>query len=520
MAGSQCLGHHTGCTHVRSAENYCPTRLIEVRANSSDCGLRLYLTSNGSIKESYMTLSHCWGKSQFLRLTTSTLNRLQKGFALAELPPTFQDAIMVTRALGMNFLWIDALCIIQDNFVDWQHEATLMSQVCSNSTCNVSALNAHDITGGLFFDRENSNIPCCTFTMCRKFERKRIYKFANTDFWSDSFRHAPLTRRAWVLQERLLTPRVLHFGKGQLLWECNELRACEVYPRGMDPALSHSDKFLQKAFGTILQGDLDNALTSSQTFETWFELVQYYSKCKLTNSGDKLVAISGIVKRLQPLFKADYLEGPWRKYLLEQMLWHVESHIGADRSLAGERRPEFCAPSWSWASIDAPIVTGKLPTYETYPMADIIEARIIPLTDDISGQIKGGYIRLRARLFPIKAEKSTALSWDWEGLEHGCRCRPDVRPQSAVEGLLQFVPLVIEFFLHDMELLFIHGLMLQSVDGIQGVYRRWGHIRIIGAVMSKRKRERDCLNFRFQLINGGWTYNPPEKYPEQTITLI
>ena len=525
---SRCLSHHTKCKHIMSVENYYPTRLIEVRANSSDCELRLYFTSNGPIKEPYMTLSHCWGNSQFLRLTTSTRDRLQKGFTLAELPPTFQDAIMVTRALGINFLWIDALCIIQDSIVDWQHEATLMSQVYSNSICNVSALDAHDSTGGLFFDRETSNVPYCTFKTCRKFKRKRVYEFACTDFWSDSVQHAPLTRRAWVLQERLLAPRVLHFGKRQLLWECNELRACEVYPRGMratdDYATdgSNTDKFLKESLTTILQGGLDNALTSSQIHGAWNDLVQHYTKCNLTMSKDKLVAISGIVKRLQPSFKTDYLAGLWRDDLLEQLLWYVESYDYAKRSLAGEKRPEYRAPSWSWASIDAPIETGKLRFNDTYPMADIIEACVTPLTDDITGQIKGGYIRLRARLFPIKVEMPTEkgylpLSWDW-GRLGGCIGRPDVWPQSAVEGLLQFVPLVFNNFSHDMGYLRIYGLMLQPVEGSQAVYQRRGHVTIIGD--SESKRNRAYLNFGFQLINRKWTYNPPEKYPEQIITLI
>ena len=354
---SECLSHHTRCKHVTRVEDYYPTRLIDVRPNNWDCELRLYSTSNGPIKEPYMTLSHCWGSALFLRLTSLTHDRLQQGFALAELPPTFQDAIMVTRALGVNFLWIDALCILQDSIVDWQHEATMMSQVYSGSMCNISALDAQDSTGGLFFDHQVPNIPYCTFTACRKFKRKRVYECAYTDFWSDSVQYAPLTRRAWVLQERLLAPRVLHFGKRQLLWECNELRACEIYPRGMMPAadpLSEgpSDEFLKRSLATVLQGGLDNSLTS-QMHRAWNGIVQHYTKCNLTMSKDKLVAISGIVKRLQPLFKTDYLAGLWRHGLLEQLLWHVESY---DQS----RRPlEYRAPSWSWASIDAPI--GQVP---------------------------------------------------------------------------------------------------------------------------------------------------------------
>lgn len=478
---SECLSHHTKCKHVHSAENYCPTRLIEVRANSSDCELRLYLTSNGSIKEPYMTLSHCWGNSRVLRLTTATRDRLQKGFNVTELPSTFQDAIMVTKALGINFLWIDALCIIQDSIVDWQHEATLMSQVYSNSICNISALDAHDSTGGLFFERETSNVPHCTFEICRKFQRKRLYEFAYADFWSDSVQHAPLTRRAWVVQERLLAPRVLHFGKRQLLWECNEFRACEVYPRGMPPLgpleifHSDSDKFLKESFRPLLQGGLDNPLTSSQMHRAWNDLVQHYTNCNLTMSKDKLVAISGIVKRLQPLFKTDYLAGLWRDNLLEQLLWHVEPSNKAKRFLAGEKRPEYRAPSWSWASIEAPIVPKPHIYHNVYHMATIIEAHVTPVTEDITGRIVDGYIRLQTPLFPVKVDISESmryldLAWDWGRLESYDEIIADVWPQSVVEGL-QFVPLLRTSPSPRITRLQvgIFGLIIQPVEGRQGV---------------------------------------------------
>ncbi len=528
---SECSSHHTRCKHVTSVENYYPTRLIDVRANGSDCKLRLYSTINRPIKEPYMTLSHCWGNSQFLRLTNSTSDRLQRGFALAELPPTFQDAILVTRVLGINFLWIDALCIIQDSIVDWQHEATLMSQVYSNSTCNISALGAQDSTVGLFFDRETLDMPYCTFKTCRKFKRKQVYDIEYTDLWSDSVQHAPLTRRAWVLQERLLAPRVLHFGKKQLLWECNELRACEVYPRGMRATDifgddSYSDKYLKKSFTAILQRGPDNALTSSQMREAWRDLVQHYTKCNLTMSADKLVAISGIVKRLQPLFNTDYLAGLWRDNLLEQMLWYVDSYDGERRFLAEEKRPEYRAPSWSWASINAPIVPPLLYS-EKHHMATIIEAHVTPVTDDITGQIKGGYIHLRAPLFPVQVDisinKYLSLSWDWEQMETRYmiddRIKPDVWPQSAVEGL-QFVPLLMTSYSPRGKefTLCIYGLMLQPVEEKQGVYQRWGYVRKYG--LRVRENERKVLNFGVQLIKGKWTYTPPERYPEQTITLI
>ena len=526
---SECLSHHTRCKQVTSADDYYPTRLIDVRANGSNCELRLYSTSNGPIKEPYITLSHCWGEARFLQLTSLTHDRLQQGFAHAELPPTFQDAIMVTRVLGINFLWIDALCIVQDSLVDWQHEATKMSQVYSNSMCNISALDAHDSTGGLFFDHETSNIPYCTFTACRKFKQKRVYEFAYTDVWSDSVHHAPLTRRAWVLQERLLSPRILHFGKRQLLWECNHLRACEFYPKGM-PASKKSilsglvpitDIFLKKSIATIVHGVSDHALTSSQMHGAWNDIVQHYTKCNLTMSKDKLVAISGVVKRLQPLFKTDYLAGLWRDNLLEQLLWVVGAYGEAKPFLAGEEEPKYRAPSWSWASVEAPIKHQQL-----YPrvahMATIIEAYVTPLTEDATGEVVDGYVRLRAPLFPVRRGSSNVtqqynLVWAWGELESLYYAWPDVSPLPAIKQL-QFVPLLMTWNPPDYKSLslIIYGLLLKHVHGKQGVYQRWGIFRLWA------ERAGEFSNFGVQQIKGQRTYryDPPERYPEQVITLI
>ena len=521
---SVCSSHHARCKNVTPAEDYYPTRLIDVRVNSSDSELRLYSTSNGAIREPYMTLSHCWGKARFLRLTSLTHDRLQQGFALAELPPNFQDAIMVTRALGVKFLWIDALCILQDSIVDWQHEATTMSQVYLNSMCNISALDAHDSTGGLFFDRETSNIPYCTFTACCKFKGKRVYEFAYTDFWSDSVHHAPLTHRAWVLQERLLSPRILHFGKRQLLWECNQLRACEFHPKGvpdskpLSASVSVTDKFLKRSVTTILHGVSDNALTSSQMHEAWNDIVQHYTKCNLTMSKDKLVAISGIVKRLQPVFKTDYLAGLWRDDLLEQLLWQVESYRKAGRDLAGEQRPEYRAPSWSWASVDAPIRSRPDLLPNIVHIATIVEAHVTPVTEDVTGQVADGYIRLRAPLFPVDIDAPmhsySNLSWDWGQLESSTETIPDFWLQPAVQRL-QFMPLLMAS-VHSPHCFQIFGLVLDPVDGKQGVYRRWGIISLYENLAG------EFSNFGVRLIKGQRTYryDPPESYPKQIITLI
>lgn len=164
------------------------------------------------------------------RLLTDNYHSLLEGFRLVDLPKTFQDAIMTTRKLGISFLWIDSLCIIQDSTRDWSAESSKMGQIYANSWLNLAAAAAKDSTEGLFFQRSPLQIAPCRIKAGRAgFTRyvKSIYTPENAD--SDQM---ILYTRAWVFQEWLLAPRALVFSKNELLWECSGLNASEKYPEG------------------------------------------------------------------------------------------------------------------------------------------------------------------------------------------------------------------------------------------------------------------------------------------------
>lgn len=134
------LRQHTKCNvSPKRPEPYYPTRLVEILVPGKGEDLRLCLTREEVPTGPYMTLSHRWGAASFLKLTLSKLPDLVKGFSIAELPQTFQDAIVVAQRLGCQYLWIDSLCIIQDSTEDWLHEAGLMGEVYANSHCNIAA---------------------------------------------------------------------------------------------------------------------------------------------------------------------------------------------------------------------------------------------------------------------------------------------------------------------------------------------------------------------------------------------
>ncbi|KAM0806286.1 heterokaryon incompatibility protein-domain-containing protein, partial [Usnea florida] len=283
----------------------------------------------------YMTLSHCWGTLKCLTLTTLNYKDLETGFKLIELPKTFREAIEITRNLGIRYLWIDALCILQDSHKDWRHEAATMMKVYENSYCNISALAATNSEQGCFFKRPPWCISRTIVETSWDNELNASYDIYPEYFWPVFVDAAPLNSRAWVFQERLLAPRILHYGRNQLFWECLELDACETYPDGLP------------CTDTVPHSNYRDPGERSLMYKYWHKLVEVYSSRNLTRAEDKLVAISGLAKRVQSCLDDEYLAGLWKGSLPLDLLWYPHWMDGCPR-----RSSSYRAPTWSWASIE------------------------------------------------------------------------------------------------------------------------------------------------------------------------
>lgn len=385
------------------------------------------LLENGPLKDRfYVTLSHCWGKAKFTTLTEDNIDQfLQRGIKINTLPRTFRDAIYFARRLSrqVRYLWIDSLCIIQGHspaqYEDWLRESAQMYQIYYNSYCNISATAATDSEKGLFFRREprelweddiNLNVegipgkgqswqqelisnplepsdPMPELpeeplsmgvgaihgeTEKQRIERCRIL---DVSFWERHVDDAPVNRRGWVLQERLMAPRVLHFCQssptldskrqslgGQVAWECRELVASESARTGLpifrvqagDIVLGGKVKSLIPHNPTPHNPFLDPA-TPTALYTRWKQIVEVYSKTRLTNAEDKLIALSGIASMMYDQINDTYLAGMWQRYLASQLLWYVDAVFEDGRFYYMSQRPTFYrAPSWSWAAIEAP----------------------------------------------------------------------------------------------------------------------------------------------------------------------
>ena len=478
-----CLANHPGCKHQRAECHRPPSRLIDVGDAN---GARVpHLCSPGTTSVPYITLSHRWGTGEQMMLTKASLSDMSKSIDLADLSQTYKDAILITRLLGLRYLWIGSLCIIQDSINDWQTEAAKMGDIYKFSFCTIAASWASSRSEGCFFDRgplhaefnlsqvakpmprllgkvhrrkglrsnteyqaepnskktklttfdcvlkrrrsrlsteiagfnHNLNHSSLKYLTCRaastmsltidaesvgkegfgtiaqksnvqsksiskrkighpgniqsisngwdalessakssnNLESERCSPTANPaveptssgsarresailyiipfqrDLWAQSVYLSPLSRRAWALQERLLSPRTLHYTKMQLFWECRESKASESSPqpwpkkpRGPFDLPTYSEN-TPAALSAYLESTHElYGLDVEPLHRHWPEIIEKYTDTLMTKLEDKLVAISGLARQVYSITKDQYCAGIWREDLVTQLLWRLQ----------------------------------------------------------------------------------------------------------------------------------------------------------------------------------------------------
>jgi Heterokaryon incompatibility protein (HET) len=333
----------------------------------------------------YACLSHCWGNSNcLLTTTTATLVARKKSISWTSLPKSFQHAIKFAHCLTVPFLWIDSLCILQDNLKDWQDESACMATIYKNSYITLAATSALDGSGG--FHRNDSDgfteAGITTFSPdlspCAVYARRAI---PHLDVWAHGHKLFPLLKRAWVYQERLLSPRVLHFGDRELFWECMETMSCECAP------------FYSPTDGLKLGNS--HVLKASAPFREivlrWHEMVQEYTPLALSRPTDRLPAILGCAIDMQRFRKGRYLAGLWEDSLIEDLLWNVLTP-------AAPRPEKWRAPSWSWASVDGTIAYQHQFQEPDETYVQVFQASCTPNYPDSTPHINSGHLRLRGKV--------------------------------------------------------------------------------------------------------------------------
>lgn len=292
-----------------------------------------------------------------------------------------------------------------------------MSSVYRFATLNIAASVAADSEAGCFPDRSTSTIKPCTvqsaWVDCHNYSYLLYYE----NFWHDAFKDMPLMKRAWVVQELLLAPSVLHLGGTQLFWECYELKACETYPQGL-PNLG-PEWISREAIGGLLisaecrSNGIESGSETNRKYDPrklWNCIVETYSTKNLTYTSDKLVALFGIAKLMEPTLDDQYCAGLWRKSLATGLFWN--GHCPEQR-LRPRPKP-YRAPSWSWASLDGPV---EHPYYsESWctrmkSLIDITDCKVENTADNTTSSVTGGILRLSGWLASMQLRPTGQDKW-------------------------------------------------------------------------------------------------------------
>ena len=298
-----------------------------------------------------------------------------------------------------------------------------MGDIYSNCLCNIAATKSVDSDGGIFFERDPNLVKPVKLAIKWTGRDKRaviihgqgVYYIYLDGLWADHVESAPLNTRGWVIQERLLSPWIIHFGE-RLFWECNATAACEIAPTGKPYLGGYGYKgfcrdlrsaLMQLSLGSFqpLEGQHE---PKKMAYAKWCELIEKYSDCKLSKDDDILVAVSGIAKIMSQAIGDEYLAGLWRSRFLLDLLWSPHFPKGFIRPPELDRASPYRAPSWSWASIKGPIWPGNHQSISAADLGfsdtkvDVVELLQVIINakgEDMTGQVTGGNFSVRCRTF-------------------------------------------------------------------------------------------------------------------------
>ena len=478
----ECDERHPRCRNARKDAKWYPTRLIDVGVAGDTLGkdaAKLTVTAETVPAGSYASLSHCWGASRIKTLERGSLESMKEEILVNELPKTFRDTIVVCRALNIRYVWIDSLCIIQDSYDDWQYEAQKMFDVYSNAYVTIAATSASNGQMGLFRERDSQAVGSEPL----HFEEailKGQWRLLDRNQWPESIDEAVLNTRAWVVQERLLSSRIIHFGSDQVFWDCGSLAACELHPHGvLNWSTSYSGGVINSQEASAL---MRNLRSDEQLLKYWGRVVEMYSASHLTFQKDKIIALSGMVEHMQHILQDEFCAGLWRRRIEMQLAWY------SDQDSSGRRRSDpLRAPTWSWLSMSTPVKYTDIDGYRGYDIierAAVTEVELDNVADEELGEVTRGYLRMRCILNPVKLCTDNGR---FQFLEAGLGnlqsfVSLDIAAKAEENEILYFIPLFDCQYVTSVnpprKASETRGILLRRVMNFPGTYERIGHAHV------------------------------------------
>jgi hypothetical protein len=414
-----CDEKHEGC-RVETIP-ILPTRVLDLEAGTFSSLIKLIETTKGQ-QGQYIALSHCWGTSHPFTTTRNNLQEMKKGFQLTEIPATFQDAITVSRQLGIRYLWIDSLCIIQGDTVDWEIESSRMGTVYRSASLVLSASNSVADSEGFLKVRPHTH-STLTITSTSTNQKAEIYltpqKGEPADFWfywdfNQTHTTQPLDTRGWCLQEAYLARRQLKFLHNRILWACQDIQQDEGEEDTIFSMPGTGAVFTTQNLFRNHVPRRHRVLNLMTPYQGWYRMVTDYARRKLTFAEDKMSALSGLASVVAENDGGEYLAGVWWEDVAFGICWKRVGGL--------ERTGSYVAPSWSWASVNGPVeFIDAHEDYLTQTKVSLIEVvvfdsfHVANKGSDKFGRIENAWIKVKASM--ISLERSENGTFQIRGVE-------------------------------------------------------------------------------------------------------
>lgn len=345
--------------------------------------MKLRVLGGSDLDGPYITLSHKWGTTTLLKLKTTNINSLREHIPLASLTQTFRDAVQIARWVGVRYLWIDSLCIVQDSISDWEKEVEQMGDIYAGGLFNIAATHAENSHTGLFRETDHLVLPVV---------RPAWTTIPSTDSVDDlspaavhlphsststsppvelppggvilhpelgfdnEIQNSPLLLRGWVHQEIKLTPATLYCGRNQMWWVCAVGFRNESYPAELPFFISNWIEFSRTIASRTTQLQLE-ANPRQAVMSTWLDQAQQFSPAAFTKIDDRMIALGALAYHLRKETglgsDVQYLSGVWSIFTVEQLSWRLNDPSSArNNSRVGGSYP---TPTWSWTSTNSSI---------------------------------------------------------------------------------------------------------------------------------------------------------------------
>jgi hypothetical protein len=392
-----------------------PRRVLDCR---SDRSLRLCSLPQESAARQYMALSYCWGTTHPPKTEDATLSQHEESIPWNMMPQLYQDAIVLARKLDIPFLWIDSLCIVQDNDIDRSHEIARMGAIFESAFIVLIAAASQSPNVGFLYEssrvwhadnrfryiwRDLTPVHYGSAKLDGVKFRERVHSI---NYEIDACSRERIAKRAWTYQERKLARRCLIMRGSEMVWECKAVCWCEC--SGDQSSLAPQTRlFPQLLHSRTARTDSENNVFESldAAYSVWHDAVRAFTSRKLSVETDRLPAISALASRVAGATGDTYLAGLWKRNLVSELMW-------VNNPSYEEVQPYSCyiAPSWSWASTPA---RTRYWNVASSPRAEVIEAWCKPTTINPFGPVTNGAILLNAVncCAYIKVYKSPKTDW-------------------------------------------------------------------------------------------------------------